>query len=121
MTLYGIPNCDSVKKAIVWLKQHDLPYQFHNYKTEGITKPKLREWCKHWGWEKVLNRKGTTWKALSAEQQAAINTEKTAIQFLIENTSAIRRPVLEYGNLMFLGFDEDNYQELLSPQKADPL
>ena len=110
MTVYGIPNCDTVKKALNWLNIHGLEYEFHNYKKHGITISKLQDWCKEKSWEAVLNKKGTTWKKLSPEEQQAINTQANAINFLVENTSAIKRPVIEKNGELLIGFDETNYE-----------
>lgn len=93
--VYGIPNCNTVKKAIVWLEQNGLTYEFHDYKKKGITKKKLLEWSKHCGWENILNKKGTTWAQLSDEEKEEINTENRATDYLLENTSSIKRPVIE--------------------------
>ncbi len=90
--VYGIANCNTVKKSIQWLQQHNLLFEFHDYKKKGIEGEKLKEWCEHFGWESVLNKKGTTWSSLSEEQQSAIKDITSAIEYLIENTSAIKRP-----------------------------
>ena len=87
--VYGILNCNSVKKALDWLKNNNLPFEFHDYKKKGMTKKKLREWSKHFGWENILNKKGTTWAQLSDEEKEEITTESRAIDYLIENTSSI--------------------------------
>ncbi|MCW3088784.1 MAG: ArsC family reductase [Sediminibacterium sp.] len=108
--VYGIPNCDTVKKVLTWLQKHKLPYEFHDYKTAGITPAKLKSWSKQVGWETLLNKRGTTWKALDARAQAVITTEKTAIAFMAENTSSIKRPVIEAeGRVITVGFDEKLY------------
>lgn len=112
-TVYGIPNCDTVKKALTWLDAHKIPYTFHNYKKQGITAAKLKNWSKQTGWESLLNRKGTTWRKLDPEVQASITSEKTALQLLAENTSAIKRPLIENpdGKVTALGFDPASYEQ----------
>lgn len=116
MTVYGIPNCNSVKKAIDWLNKAAIPFNFHNYKKQGITAAKLNSWSKQVGWEKLLNKKGTTWRQLSAEQQAAVTNQKTAVQTMQENPSIIKRPVIEYEGKLVVGYDEALYeQELKQP------
>ncbi len=113
-TIYGIPNCDTMKKAMTWLNAHQVAFVFHDYKKLGITGSKLKEWCKSAGWETLLNRKGTTWRALNASEQERIITEKAAIQLMTEHTSAIKRPVLEKdGKLVAVGFNEAQYEKLL--------
>lgn len=114
MKLYGIPNCNTVKKAQDWLKNNDLAYEFHDFKKKGITAEKLTEWFDIFGWEKVINRAGLTFKKLTKEQQSAINSPHTAIVYLINNTSAIKRPIVEVeGKAILLSFKEDEYQALL--------
>lgn len=112
-TVYGIPNCDTVKKALTWLDAHKIPYTFHNYKKQGITAAKLKNWSSQTGWEALLNRKGTTWRKLDPEVQASITSEKAAIQLLAGNTSAIKRPLIENtdGKVTTLGFDPANYEQ----------
>lgn len=108
--IYGIPNCDTMKKAITWLNAHKVPFEFHDYKKLGITGNKLKEWSKQVGWETLLNRKGTTWRELDPATQALITNEKAAIKLLSENTSAIKRPVLEKdGKVVAVGFDIATY------------
>jgi len=95
MILYGIPNCNTVKKSQIWLKDNGYEFYFHDFKKRSITAEKLGEWCGVFGWEKVLNRNGTTWKKLSDEEKNAVQDESSAIAVMIKNNSAIKRPVLE--------------------------
>ena len=114
MKVYGIPNCNTVKKARTWLSDNGLDYEFHDFKKQGITAGKLHEWCAVFGWEKVLNKKGTTWRNLSSEVQGQVKDEATAIAVLLENTSAIKRPVVEQdGKAVLISFDEEDYSKLL--------
>lgn len=111
--IYGIPNCDTVKKAITWLNQHNIPYAFHNYKKEGISKVRLETWCKQAGWETLLNKKGTTWRKADPKTQATLHSQKSVINWLSENTSAIKRPLLEKDNkVLAVGFEEAVYQKI---------
>ena len=111
--IYGIPNCDTVKKTLDWFKDKKIPYEFHDYKKRGITAAKLKNWSGQVGWEILLNKKGTTWRSLDAKTQATITTEKAAIRLLAENTSAIKRPVIEKGDTVItVGFDADAYEKL---------
>jgi arsenate reductase len=113
MILYGIPNCNTVKKAKDWLLQHTMEFDFYDFKKKGITVEKLSVWCEAFGWEKVLNKQGTTWKKQSHEEQLKIIDEPSAIEFLLKNTSAIKRPVLEVSpGKILLGFDESAYQSI---------
>jgi arsenate reductase len=109
MKVYGIPNCNTVKKAIDWLKGNDVDFEFHDYKKKGITKEKLLEWSKKVGWEKLLNKKGTTWRALESDQQQKITDESSAIDLMIEKPSIIKRPVIELNNKLLVGFVEEEY------------
>ena len=110
--IYGIPNCDTIKKTLDWFKKNKIEFQFHDYKKEGITKTKLTTWSKIVDWNILLNKKGTTYKKLSAEEQEDISNAKTAINFMLENTSSIKRPVLEFGEKIQVGFNEIAYQQL---------
>lgn len=110
--IYGIPNCDTIKKTLDWFKKNKIEFQFHDYKKEGITKAKLTGWSKMTDWSILLNKKGTTYKKLSAEEQEHISNAKTAINFMAENTSSIKRPVIEYGEKILVGFNETEYQQL---------
>jgi len=103
ITLYGIPNCDSVKKAMTKLKEDDVEYTFHNYKTMGITEAKLKLWCKQVGWEMLLNTRGTTWRKMAAEHDLKTLTETDAIQIMVAHPSCIKRPIVEEGSGIRVG------------------
>jgi Spx/MgsR family transcriptional regulator len=102
-TLYGIPNCNTVKSARSWLDQHAIAYTFHDYKKAGITEAKLKAWCKDLGWENVLNRAGTTFKKLPDAAKSGLNETK-AIGLMIEKPSMIKRPIVEHDGELLLGF-----------------
>lgn len=105
-TLYGISNCDTVKKARAWLAGHGLEYRFHDFRKDGVPQPQLDEWLQAFGWEKVLNRQGTTWRRLDAAQQAGVKDAASARRFLSAHPSAIKRPVVEWaGGRLTIGFD----------------
>ncbi|MBN8785707.1 MAG: arsenate reductase [Terrimonas sp.] len=109
MTLYGIPNCDTTKKAMDWLKLNKIDFAFHNYKEAGISVQKLNEWCDKAGWEKILNKRSTTWRELPAAKQKAVTDQPSAVQVMQQNNSIIKRPVLEYKEQLLIGFDEKKY------------
>lgn len=110
MIVYGIKNCDTVKKALAWLHDRDIAYEFHDYKTKGITASKLKEWSKQIGWESLVNKKGMTWRQLDDTTKDSITNEKSAIALMIEKTSVIKRPLIENdGKVITLGFDQDIY------------
>ena len=112
MKLYGIPNCDTIKKAATWLKGHSIHFEMHDYKKVGVTKQKLKEWIKQVGVEKLLNKKSATWRALTPEQQSAITTQTAAINLMVEKPSIIKRPVIETGSKLLVGFDEGEYEKV---------
>lgn len=113
-TVYAIPNCNTVKKALDWLQKNKIAYEFHDYKKKGITVTILTNWCKQVGWETLVNKKGATWRQLSPEVQASISTQKAAIALMMEKTSIIKRPLIEEeGKILVLGFDEIEYKKAL--------
>ena len=107
ITVYGIPNCNSIKKTLKWLKNNQVDYQFHDYKKSGITRDKLSGWCREAGWENVLNKKGTTWKKLSLSEQEKITNAASAIKMMMEHNSMIKRPVIETGKSVLVGYNEE--------------
>lgn len=113
MIVYGIKNCDTVKKALVWLKDNNKDYEFHDFKKQGIELSKLKEWANQKGWESLINKKGTTWKKLNIEIQAQITTEEAAYKIMQEKPSMIKRPVVETSTKILLGFDAQEYQKEL--------
>lgn len=113
MKVYGITNCNTVKKALDWLKAHHVPYEFHDFKKLGISDDKLEEWDKKAGYEKFLNKQGLTWKQLDPQVKESIKTNADALALLKQKTSMIKRPVIEDGDFLFFGFDEGVYQHLL--------
>jgi len=108
ITMYGIKNCDTIKKARKWLEAEGVDYQFHDYKKEGIQKNQLVTWIAQLGWEVLLNKRGTTWRKLPDEVKDNID-EASAITVMLENTSIIKRPVLDTGNTLLVGFSADEY------------
>lgn len=111
MKVYGITNCNTVKKAIEWLKANHVPYEFHDFKKLGVSAEKLAEWDKAAGYEKVMNKQGLTYKGLSPEEKAAITDSPSALKVLQEKTSMIKRPVVEDNGFLFFGFDEEVYKK----------
>ena len=107
--IYGIKNCNTVKKALNWFEEHKLDYVFHDYKKEPATLKKLTEWENITPWESLLNKKGTTWRKLSSEEQAKAIDATGANALLLENNSMIKRPLIESGSDIVLGFDEAEY------------
>jgi arsenate reductase len=110
--LYGIPNCDTVKKARVWLDQHGVAYAFHDYKKAGADRAKLEQWVDEHGWETVLNRAGTTFKKLPDADKANLDRDK-AVALMLAQPSMIKRPVLDLGDRPLVGFKPDVYAAAL--------
>jgi arsenate reductase len=111
VTMYGIPNCDTIKKARNWLKDNNIDYEFHNYKKDGVPEKELIKWVKDVGWEILLNKRGTTWRKLDDATKNNVN-EKSAIEIMLSNPSIIKRPVLDIDNNILVGFAEDDYKQL---------
>ena len=107
--VYGIRNCDTMKKAFAWLDARNVDYDFHDYKKEGINAPKLKEWAARAGWEKLANMRGPTWRRIPDARKANLN-EARALALLAENTSAIRRPIVEHRGKLLVGFDPAEYE-----------
>lgn len=110
--LYGISNCNTVKKAKDWLDEHHIAYQFHDYRKQGLTADLLDSFEVSLGWEKLLNKQSTSWRKLSDEQKSSIS-KQTAMQYMLETPTLIKRPVLNTGKKMLVGFKADNYQKEL--------
>lgn len=115
--LYGIPNCDTTKKAMQWLNKNKFEFYFHDYKQQGISKKKLEEWSDKLGWENVLNKRSTTWRALPMAQQNKVVDQQLAIKVMIDNNSIIKRPILEIDDKLLVGFKEEDYVNNLKKNK----
>ncbi|MBB4101677.1 ArsC family reductase [Allorhizobium borbori] len=109
VTIYGIRNCDTMKKARTWLESHGIAHRFHDYKVEGISTAALEDWSDKAGWETLLNRAGTTFRKLSDADKADIDRAK-AIRLMLAQPSLIKRPVLEKGGVILVGFRPDIYE-----------
>ncbi|MCO5945986.1 Spx/MgsR family RNA polymerase-binding regulatory protein [Mucilaginibacter flavidus] len=111
MKVYGITNCNTVKKALDWLKANHVAYEFHDFKKLGVSPEKLGEWDAKAGYEKFMNKQGLTWKQLDPAVKESIKTKADALQLLQLKTSMIKRPVIEDGDFLFFGFDEVEYSK----------
>lgn len=112
ITMYGIRNCDTIKKARAWIEARGIAYRFHDYKTAGVERERLERWCHELGWESLLNRAGTTFRKLADDQKQELN-ERAAVLLMLAQPSIIRRPVLETGNVLVVGFRPERYEEAL--------
>jgi arsenate reductase len=113
VTIYGIPNCDTMQKARAWLAAQGVAHSFHNYKVDGIDRARLTLWCRELGWEKVLNRAGTTFRKLPELERAEL-TPARAIELMLAQPGMIKRPVLEVGGRLTLGFKPELYAAALA-------
>ncbi|HTS39188.1 MAG TPA: ArsC family reductase [Xanthobacteraceae bacterium] len=115
ITIYGIKNCDTMKKARAWLDGHKVAYEFHDYKTSGIDKKRLEAWTKKVGWERLLNKAGTTFRKLPDKDKTGL-TEKKALALMLAQPSMIKRPVLELsGGKLLVGFEPESYAKAFAP------
>jgi arsenate reductase len=113
MKLYGIPNCTTVKKARAWLETHELPYEFHDFKRQGVSEALIGAWLKQLGWQKLLKKTGPTWGQLPDEVKASIKDDASALALMLEKPNVIKRPLIEQnGRVLFAGFDEAAYTQI---------
>jgi Spx/MgsR family transcriptional regulator len=113
MKIYGIPNCNTVKRARTWLEENGIAYEFHDFKKLGLDENTIKQWLTQKPWDRLINRGGMTWRNLSDAEKAVVTDNTTATQLMISKTSVIKRPILVQNNaLLALGFDEATYQQL---------
>jgi arsenate reductase (glutaredoxin) len=113
MIIYGIKNCNTVKSALDWLKKAKIDFEFHDYKTKGVSDEQLKRWSKQVGWENLINKRGTTWRQLDEVSQNNVVDEKSAIDLMKQKTSVIKRPLIEKDDqVITLGFDQTNYEKI---------
>ncbi len=111
-TLYGIPNCDTVKKARTWLGDQGQAFDFHDFKKQGLDAATAAAWLTQIDWQVLVNRKGTTWRNLPDERKAAVQDSASALALILEHQSVIKRPVLDRGGKFSVGFSDAQYQDL---------
>ena len=109
--IYGIPNCDTVKKARTWLTEQQVAHEFHDFKKQGVPEAALDAWLASVGWEQLVNRKGTTWRKLDPAVQAGVIDANSARALMLTQASVIKRPVVEWGNTVTVGFDAADWAE----------
>lgn len=112
--LYGIKNCDTVRKTRRWLDERGVEYRFHDFRADGLDPDRLRDWACELGWEALLNRRGTTWRQLPEEQRSNLD-ETRALMLMLAQPALIKRPVLDLGSQRLIGFDDKRYARLLVP------
>jgi len=115
ITLYGIANCDTVKKARTWLTERGKSHEFHDFKRHGVPPAELARWADAVGWENLLNRRGTTWRQLTSEAQLAVDDSASAQALMLAHTSVIKRPVVDWGNSeLTVGFSPQVWEKILA-------
>ncbi|QZA82710.1 ArsC family reductase [Deefgea piscis] len=113
MKLYGIPNCDTVKKARVWLTEHNFDYEWHDFKKNVLSPALIEYWVANCGWEVLVNRQGTTWRKLDEASKASVIDAASATALMLASPSVIKRPVLDYNGKIIVGFKPETYSSLL--------
>ena len=111
--MYGINNCDTIKKAKSWLNEHHIDFDFHDYKKLGIEHSQLTQWVQQLGWEQLINKRGTSWRKLDESSKQNMD-DQLAVTVMMDNPSIIKRPLLVMGEQKILGFDQQQYQQLFS-------
>ena len=110
VTVYGIKNCDTVRKACNWLTKNNVEYEFHDFRKDGLTQTKIKNWIQIVDWETLLNRRGTTWRKLSTQEKENINKTR-ALSLMVKQPTLIKRPVIEHGKKIIVGFTADTYKD----------
>ena len=113
--VYGIETCDQVRKARSWLRAQDVPFRFHDFRADGLSQALLERWMGHLPWDALVNRRSTTWRQIDATRRASVVDQTSAIDLLLANPTLVRRPVLESGDRILIGFSEPTYQTLFAP------
>jgi arsenate reductase len=117
-TLYGIPNCDTVKRARTWLLEHGVDVAFHDFKKAGLSRELAAGWLAQADWETLVNRKGTTWRKLTDERRAQVVDKDSALALMLENPSVVKRPVLDHDGTVSVGFSDEQYSQLFKKAAA---
>lgn len=116
--LYGIKNCDTVRKARRWLDDHAIEYRFHDFRSDGLDRERLRAWAAELGWETLLNRRGTTWRRLPEGERTDVD-ETRAVELMLAHPALIKRPLLDLGGQRVVGFEDKRYAQLFPSSTTD--
>ncbi|WED27411.1 ArsC family reductase [Vibrio sp. DW001] len=111
ITMYGIPNCDTIKKAKKWLQEADISFDFHDYRKNGVDNNLVEGFCQQLGWEQVLNKRGTTYRQLTQEQKESID-QQSVVPLLVEHPAMIKRPILNVDGQLHIGFKAPQYSDI---------
>ena len=114
--VFGIPNCDQVRKARAWLQSAGVAYRFHDFRVDGLQASHLAVWMRHVPWDALLNRRGTTWRRLDEARRATVTDQRSAIELMLAEPTLVKRPVLQYDQRILVGFSEPLYSALFGPQ-----
>ena len=118
VVVYGIDSCDQVRKARNWLRAQNVPFRFHDFRTDGLAQALLERWMGHLPWDALLNRRGTTWRQLDPQRKASVVDQSSATELMLENPTLVKRPVLEAGDRIVVGFSEPIYRNLFPGREA---
>lgn len=120
LVIYGIENCDQVRKARAWLRAHALPHRFHDYRREGLSAERLTDWLGRVPWDSLLNRRGLAWRKLDPARRAAVTDAASAAELMLADPILVKRPVLEHADGVAVGFSETVYASLFAPDSGRP-
>lgn len=115
VTIYGISNCDQVRKTLGWLREHGIEHRFHDFRADGIDRTMLERWCSHLPWNSLLNRRGLTWRSLPESTRAEAVDQTSAIELMLAHPTLIKRPVVEVADRLLLGFSAERLAAALLP------
>ena len=118
VTVYGISNCDQVRKTLAWLRENEIGFRFHDFRADGIERGMLDRWCSHLPWNSLLNRRGLTWRSLDESLRAQVVDQTSAIELMLAHPTLIKRPVVEIADRLLLGFSAERLAAALLPAEA---
>ena len=118
VTVYGISNCDQVRKTLGWLRDNGIEFRFHDFRVDGIERTMLKRWCTHLPWNSVLNRRGLTWRSLEESARSEVVDQTSAIELMLAHPTVIKRPVVEVADRLLLGFSAERLAAALLPAEA---
>ncbi len=118
VTIYGISNCDQVRKTLGWLRENGIAYRFHDFRANGIDRMMIERWCTHLPWNSLLNRRGLTWRSLPEPARAEVVDQTSAIELMLAHPTVIKRPVVEVADRLLLGFSAERLAAALLPVQA---
>jgi arsenate reductase len=118
ITVYGITNCDQVRKTLAWLRENGIGHRFHDFRADGLERGMLERWCTHLPWNSLLNRRGATWRSIDEPARAAVVDQTSAIEIMLAHPTLVKRPVVEIEDRLLLGFSAERLAAALLPAEA---